>query len=233
MVTQAMILAAGKGTRLRPLTLTTPKPLVVVGGKPLIVWHIERLKRAGISRIVVNAGYLAEVLITALQTMELGVELLISDESGFAEPLETAGGIKYALYQQKLNDEPFILVNGDIWTSFNFSGLTTMTLDDERLGHLLLTDNPNHHPRGDFGLLAGKVCDDPSLPRQTFAGISVLSPRLFDTVTVGQVAPLAPILRQAIAKQNITGELIFDVWVDVGTPERLAMANAHARCQIG
>ncbi|MFB6349702.1 NDP-sugar synthase [Moraxella sp. ZJ142] len=228
MIKQAMILAAGKGTRMRPLTLTTPKPLVPVANKPLILWHIQRLAAAGIRHIVLNAGYLSDVLVAGLDKLDLenklNIRLKISIETG--EPLETAGGIKYALDQGLLHDEPFILVNGDVWSEYDFCPLVEHDLADN-LAHLLLVDNPEHNPAGDFVLNHGKVstkttdqtANDTAL---TFAGISVMSPRLLADVGVGEIAPLAPCLRAAMADGQITGEHIADKWVDVGTLERLA-----------
>ena len=227
MITQAMILAAGKGTRMRPLTLTTPKPLVPVAGKPLIVWHIERLRASGITDIAINVGYLGEVIIDALSQMSLGVNLHISNESVLPEPLETAGGIKYALANGYLRDEPFILVNGDVWTEYDFKGLTDVALGD-RLGHLVLTVNPDHNPEGDFALDGDKAnLESESLPNHTFAGLSVLSPKLVESVTAGEIAPLAPFLKNAMLEGRITGELMQDKWVDVGTMERLAQVNEY------
>ena len=227
MITQAMILAAGKGTRMRPLTLTTPKPLVPVAGKPLIVWHIERLRASGITDIAINVGYLGETIIDALSQMSLGVNLHISNESVLTEPLETAGGIKHALANGYLRDEPFILVNGDVWTEYDFKGLTDVALGD-RLGHLVLTVNPDHNPEGDFALDGDKATlKSESLPNHTFAGLSVLSPKLVESVTAGEIAPLAPFLKNAMLEGRITGELMQDKWVDVGTMERLAQVNEY------
>lgn len=229
MIRQAMILAAGKGTRMRPLTLTTPKPLVMVADKPLIVWHIERLKQAGISDIVINAGYLGNVLINALSAMELGVRLRFSDESVLDEPLETAGGIRYALSQGLLKDEPFLLINGDVWTQANLEHLSATTLG-ERLAHLYLVQNPDHNPDGDFVLSDGKVYPKtPDTITHTFSGLSVMSPQIVADVAVGQIAPLAPYLRQAMNDHKVSGETITDTWVDVGTLERLAWVNDFAK----
>lgn len=229
MITQAMILSAGKGTRMRPLTLTTPKPLVPVADKPLIVWHIERLKQAGITDIVINAGYLGDVLIDGLRALDLGVQLYISDESALPEPLETAGGIRYALSQGFLRDEPFLLINGDVWTTFEFERLKSLSLG-ERLAHLALVANPEHHPTGDFCLKDGLV--KPKSDNETaytFAGLSVMSPKMVADVAVGQIAPLAPYLRQAMSQNLVSGQVIDDVWVDVGTLDRLAWVDNFAR----
>lgn len=231
-IRQAMILSAGKGTRMRPLTLTTPKPLVMVGGKPLIVWHILTLQKIGITHIVVNVGWLGEKIVQALGNgSEFGVTLLWSREdllpkngSEQVEPLETAGGIKYAFGQSLLFDEPFILVNGDVWTDFDLAKLSQTQLSDNHLAHLLLTDKAEHNPKGDFALKDNLVQLEGEA-KFTFAGLSVLSPRLFDTVTVGETKALAPILKQAISQGQVTGELISADWVDVGTLERLEKLN--------
>ena len=214
---KAMILAAGLGNRMRPLTLTTPKPLLVVGGKPLIVWHIEALKMAGIQDIVINTAWLGHKLHEALgDGSAFGVNIFWSDEN---EPLETAGGIQQAL--PLLGKEPFLLVNGDIWLRYDFSRLVSKDLG-KHLAHLLLVDNPPQHPNGDFAFKR----DGQSLilpqgaEKYTFAGVSVLSPKLFADLPAGK-APLAPLLRQAIAEQLVTGEYHTGAWVDVGTPERL------------
>lgn len=214
---KAMILAAGLGNRMRPLTLTTPKPLLVVGGKPLIVWHIEALKAAGIQDIVINTAWLGQKLHEALGNgSAFGVNIFWSDEN---EPLETAGGIQQAL--PLLGKEPFLLVNGDIWLRYDFSRLVSKNLG-KHLAHLLLVDNPPQHPNGDFAFKR----DGQSLilpqgaEKYTFAGVSVLSPKLFADLPAGK-APLAPLLRQAIAEQLVTGEYHTGAWVDVGTPERL------------
>ena len=214
---KAMILAAGLGNRMRPLTLTTPKPLLMVGGKPLIVWHIEALKMAGIQDIVINTAWLGHKLHEALgDGSAFGVNIFWSDEN---EPLETAGGIQQAL--PLLGKEPFLLVNGDIWLRYDFSRLVNKDLG-KHLAHLLLVDNPPQHPNGDFAFKR----DGQSLilpqgaEKYTFAGVSVLSPKLFADLPAGK-APLAPLLRQAITEQLVTGEYHTGAWVDVGTPERL------------
>lgn len=224
MITQAMILAAGKGTRMRPLTLTTPKPLVMVGGKPLIVWHIERLRRAGITDITLNVGYLGHVIIEFFAQHDFGVNIHISDESLLPEPLETAGGIAYALACHKLRDEPFLLVNGDVWSEFEFMTLSHHQLGDD-LAHLMLTTNPSHHPLGDFAL-HGTRKDRVGLKSEgsdnyTFAGISVMLPKMVANVSAGVIAPLAPLLCMAMTQDKVSGALLSEKWVDVGTIERL------------
>ena len=225
-ITQAMILAAGKGTRLRPLTLETPKPLVEVGGQPLIVWHIKALQAAGINDIAINVSWLAEKLMNTLgDGSQYGVNLHWSVEDD--EPLETAGGIFQALQTGKLRDEPFILVNSDVWTTYDFAQLQDYTLSADQRAHLLLIDNPEHNDSGDFAINNGLASENPigDADKYTFAGISVMSPRLVDGLVAGQPAALAPLLKQAMLKFQITAEVITNNWIDVGTPERLAQVN--------
>jgi len=212
---RAMILAAGLGTRLRPLTLHTPKPLLEVGGRPLIVWHIEALARAGIKQIVINTAWLGSKLVEALgDGSYFGIEIFWSHEE---EPLETAGGIQKAL--PLLGSEPFILVNGDIWTRFDFAALVNKSLGED-LGYLVLVKNPPQHPNGDFVLHDDGRITQTGAEKLTFAGISLLSPKLFNSLPAGK-APLAPILRQAMDAGHISGECLQNHWVDVGTIERL------------
>ena len=225
-ITQAMILAAGKGTRLRPLTLETPKPLVEVGSQPLIIWHIKALKAAGITDITINVSWLADKLMDALgDGTQFGVTLHWSLEE--EEPLETAGGIFQALQTGKLKDAPFILVNSDVWTTFDFTKLITYELSADQRAHLLLIDNPEHNNGGDFAVNNGLASEQAiaDADKYTFAGISVMSPRLVDGLVTGQPAALGPLLRQAMIKFQVTAEVITDNWVDVGTPERLAQIN--------
>ena len=225
-ITQAMILAAGKGTRLRPLTLETPKPLVEVGGQPLIVWHIKALQAAGITDITINASWLADKLMDAVgDGSQYDVNLHWSVEDN--EPLETAGGIFHALQTGKLKDAPFILVNSDVWTTFDFSTLKDYELGADQRAHLLLIDNPDHNNGGDFAVNNGLASEQAiaDADKYTFAGISVMSPRLVDGLVTGQPAALGPLLRQAMIKFQVTAEVITDNWVDVGTPERLAQIN--------
>lgn len=225
-ITQAMILAAGKGTRLRPLTLETPKPLVEVAGQPLIVWHIKALKAAGITDITINASWLADKLMDALgDGSEYGVTLHWSMEA--EEPLETAGGIFQAIQTGKLREEPFILVNSDVWTTYDFAQLTDYVLSADQKAHLLLIDNPEHNDGGDFAINNGLASEQPigDADKYTFAGISVMSPALVEGLVTGQPAALAPLLKQAMIKFQITAEVITDNWIDVGTPERLTQVN--------
>ena len=225
-ITQAMILAAGKGTRLRPLTLETPKPLVEVGGQPLIVWHIKALQAAGVTDITINASWLADKLMQTLgDGAQYGVKLHWSVEED--EPLETAGGIFHALQTGKLQDTPFILVNSDVWTTYDFAQLQAYTLGPDQLAHLLLIDNPEHNNGGDFAINNGLASEQPiaDADKYTFAGISVISPSLVDGLVSGQPAPLAPLLKQAMLKFQVTADIITDNWIDVGTLERLEQVN--------
>ena len=218
---KAMILAAGKGERMRPLTLTTPKPLLPVAGKPLIEWHIEALARAGIVDLVINHAWLGEQLESVLgDGSRLGVHIQWSAEG---EPLETGGGIQRAL--PLLGDEPFLLVNGDIWTRFDFSALR---LPAKRLAHLVLVDNPPHKQQGDFALRDGQVANPGQSQGLTFSGISMLHPALFEGCGAGAFA-LAPLLRSAADAQRVSGEHFKGGWIDVGTPERLNDATRRAR----
>ena len=229
-ITQAMILAAGKGTRLRPLTLETPKPLVEVGGQPLIVWHIKALQAAGITDITINAFWLADKLMETLgDGSQYNVKLHWSVEDD--EPLETAGGIFKALQTGKLQDAPFILVNSDIWTTFDFSTLKDYELSADQRAHLLLIDNPEHNSSGDFAVNNGLASEQAigDADKYTFAGISVMSPRMVDGLVAGQAAALAPLLKQAMMKFQVTAEVIQDNWIDVGTPERLIQVNDYIK----
>lgn len=225
-IKQAMILAAGKGTRMRPLTLETPKPLVEVAGQPLIVWHIKALQAIGVTDITINASWLADKLMDTLgDGAQYNVQLHWSVEGD--EPLETAGGIFQALQTGKLRDEPFILVNSDVWTTYDFAQLREYTLGADQRAHLLLIDNPEHNDGGDFAINNGLASEESigDADKYTFAGISVMSPRLVDGLVSGQPAALAPLLKQAMIKFQITAEVITDNWVDVGTLERLTQVN--------
>lgn len=211
---KAMILAAGKGERLRPLTLHTPKPLVRAGGVPLIEYHLRALKRAGFTDVVINHAWLGQQIEDYLgDGLRLGLNIAYSPEG---EPLETGGGIFRAL--PLLGDEPFLVVNGDIWTDCDFAPLKAPI---KGLAHLVLVDNPLHHPTGDFALVGGEVRDDASLSRLTYSGIAVLHPQLFAGCSAGAFK-LAPLLRDAMGKGQVTGEHFTGRWVDVGTHERLA-----------
>ncbi|PRB80839.1 N-acetylmuramate alpha-1-phosphate uridylyltransferase MurU [Pseudomonas sp. MYb185] len=221
---KAMILAAGKGERMRPLTLHTPKPLLPVAGKPLIQWHIEALGRAGLRQLVINHAWLGLQIEAAFgDGTKLGVHI---DWSAEEQPLETAGGILRAL--PLLGKAPFVLVNGDIWTDFDFAELR---LPAGKLAHLVLVGNPPFKQGGDF-LLAGGSVANPTTPQPaealTYSGIAVLSPQLFDGLVDGP-QPLAPLLRAAAGQGLVSGEHYTGRWIDVGTPERLQQADQQAR----
>ncbi|RTE85619.1 MULTISPECIES: N-acetylmuramate alpha-1-phosphate uridylyltransferase MurU [Gammaproteobacteria] len=214
----AMILAAGRGKRMQPLTDHCPKPLLKVGGKPLIVWHIEKLKRMGVTDIVINVAWLPQQVISTLGGGERwGVNIHYSEEPEGG--LETAGGIVRAL--PMLGDAPFIVVNGDIWTDFDFQRFPELPSDE--LAHLVLVENPSHNESGDFGLVQNKVVN--SGARYTFSGMSVLRPELFTGITDSFLA-LKPIFDQAITGGYVSGQLYQGAWTDVGTPERLQAINA-------
>ena len=210
-----MMLAAGRGERLRPLTERIPKPLVEVAGKPLVVWHLERLVAAGFTDIVLNVSHLADRIVERLgDGARFGASLRYSRE---AEPLETAGGIAKAL--PMLGEGSFLLVNSDVYCEVDFAALRAVALD-ARLAHLVLVPNPPHRPQGDFSL-AGGLVGNGGEPRYTYAGVAILSPQLVSVVRPGEKAPLAPLLRQAAGRQRISGALYRGLWQDVGTLERL------------
>jgi N-acetyl-alpha-D-muramate 1-phosphate uridylyltransferase len=220
-----MILAAGRGERMRPLTDVTPKPLLPVAGKPLIVWHLERLARAGFCDIVINIAHLGDQIEALLgDGAAWGVHLHYSAEPAGA--LETAGGIANAL--PLLGNEPFLVVNGDIFCDWDFGRAQAC----DQLAHLILVDNPPHHPAGDFALADGKVGAGGTAPhgdQLTFSGIGIYRPELFAGITRGQPAKLAPLLHAAIAAGRCSGEHHRGCWVDVGTPERLAALDVELR----
>jgi len=211
-----MILAAGRGERMRPLTDHTPKPLLRAGGKPLIVHHVERLAAAGLRDIVINHAHLGEQIEVALgDGAGLGVHIRYSPEG---QALETGGGIFRAL--PLLGPDPFLVVNADVWTDIDFAALD---LAPDDLAHLVLVDNPHHNPKGDFVLHDRRVLagGQHATPRLTFSGIGVYHPGLFAGCTPGAF-PLAPLLRSAIARGQVGGTHHHGTWIDIGTPERLA-----------
>lgn len=211
-----MILAAGKGERMRPLTLTRPKPLIEVNGRPLIEHHIQALAAAGITDLVINHAWLGDQLEAVLgDGSRLGVSIRFSAEG---EPLETGGGIFRAL--PLLGSEPFMLINGDIRTDVDFAALA---LPAGCLAHLVLVDNPVHHPTGDFGLVEGRITLEAS-EKLTYSGIAVLHPQLFSDCTAGAFK-LVDVLRPAIVAGQVSGQRLDGRWVDVGTLERLAEAE--------
>ena len=240
---EAMILAAGRGERLRPLTDKTPKPLLIAAGKPLIQWHIEALQRAGFDDIVINHAWLGEQIEAALgDGSQYGVRIVYSPEG--AVGLETGGGINRALpmlehgLEEKSADAAFLVVNGDIATDVDFRQLPRHI---RGVAHLVMVPNPSHHPRGDFVLKDGQLyCPDDNAeksqsltgkvpPRLTFSGIGLYRPELFDAHFSQHKTdkfPLAPLLRQAMQEGRVSGELHTGAWLDVGTEERLSQAGA-------
>ncbi|NDK39182.1 nucleotidyltransferase family protein [Pseudoxanthomonas gei] len=223
---KALIFAAGLGERMRPLTDHTPKPLLAVGGKPLIAWHLEKLAALGVSEVVVNTSWLADRFPEVLgDGSQWGLKLHYSYEG--ATPLETGGGMHHAL--PLLGDAPFIAVNGDIWTDFDFAGLPA---EPAGSAHLVLVNNPVHNPHGDFALAGTGRVDSDGKAKFTFSGIGVYRARLLDTwrEVIGGVAgteaepprfKLAPLLRAAMALGEVSGTLHAGRWTDVGTPQRL------------
>lgn len=216
---RAMILAAGRGERMRPLTDNTPKPLLQAGGQPLIVHQIERLRAAGMDRIVINVAWHAGLIERALgDGSALGVDIRYSREPEGA--LETAGGIRHAL--ELLGDEPFVVVNSDVFCDFPLADLTGLAADDS--AHLVLVDNPPHHPAGDFALSGGRVQSSARSPfnnKYTYSGIGIYRPALFAALAPG-IRPLRPVLEDAIAAGKVSGQHHAGIWLDIGTPERLA-----------
>lgn len=224
---QAMILAAGRGERMRPLTDTLPKPLLCVGGKPLIVWHIERLVSVGISDIVINHAWLGHKLEEVLGNgRQFGVSIKYSAES--PKGLETAGGIANAL--PLLGEQPFLVINGDIWCDWNPMQAVTIVNhlhNASTQAWLLMVDNPPHHPDGDFhldrqGFLHNKK---QAVINHTFSGIGIYHPSFFRGINPQQSQPLAPLLRLAMQNRLVEGKLHTGQWIDVGTPERLALLD--------
>ena len=212
---KAMILAAGMGRRMLPLTETCPKPLLRVGGKPLLEHHILNLREAGFSQLVVNAAYLSEQIEAFCgDGSRWGLEITVSVEP---EPLETAGGIIQAL--PLLGDHPFVVVNGDIWCPYPFQTLCSIPVPPEG-AHLVLTENPEHNPQGDFSLSSGELVELPRREALTYTGICVFHHDFFYGVAPGR-RPLKPLLDTAIANKQVTGELWNGPWEDIGTPERL------------
>lgn len=223
---KVMILAAGEGRRMRPLTDAKPKPLLEVAGRPLIEHHIARLSAAGFSEIVVNVSYLGQQLVDFLgDGSQWRVAISISEEQA---PLETAGGIIQAL--PRLGDAPFLLVNGDVFTDYPFAELRE-TAPFERGAHIVLVPNPEHHPLGDFALQDDLVGQLPisetvagDLMVVTYSGIGVYAPEFFADSAPGRQS-LKPLLDEAIARESLSGELYEGMWEDVGTPQRLTTLN--------
>ena len=217
---KAMILAAGRGERMRPLTDTCPKPLLAAGGKPLIAWHIERLAAAGIVELVINHAHLGQMIEDTLgDGSAFGVHIRYSPEGS---ALETAGGIARAL--PLLGDAPFLVVNGDVFCDADFAGLRRAAeeLNPVRCAHLLLVANPEHNPGGDFGLTPDGLVHEGEGERLTFSGLGAYHPALFAGLSPDAPAKLAPLLRAAMARNRVSGARLLGRWVDVGTPQRLA-----------
>jgi MurNAc alpha-1-phosphate uridylyltransferase len=214
---RAMILAAGRGERLRPLTDALPKPLVEVGGKPLIEYHLESLAGAGFRNVVINQGHLGDLLPGALgDGSRWGIEIHWSDEQ--PEALETGGGIFQAL--PHLGTAPFLVINGDIWTDYPFARLRAVKCDR---AHLVMVPNPEHNPAGDFSLEGARLREQGHNPL-TFSGIGVYHPRLFAGCQAGKFS-IVPLLRSAMKNHLVTGEVYRGGWNDIGTLERLETAR--------
>lgn len=225
---KALVFAAGRGERMRPLTDGTPKPLLAVGGKPLVAWHLEKLAALGVADVVLNVSWLADRFAPVLgDGAAWGLRLHYSHEG--PEPLETGGGMLRAL--ALLGDAPFLAVNGDIWTDFDFAALP---VEPAGLAHLVMVDNPAQHPRGDFVLGAGgQLSTDDASPRLTYSGIGLYRPAILDgwRAVIGD-APgvdrdpprfkLAPLLQAAMRAARVTGQHHPGRWTDVGTPGRLS-----------
>ncbi|MDZ7734938.1 MAG: nucleotidyltransferase family protein [Gammaproteobacteria bacterium] len=210
---QALILAAGRGERMRPLTDTTPKPLLRAGGKSLLEYHVEHLAAAGITDLVINHARFGDQIEAAMGDGScFGVSIHYSPEGD--NPLETGGGIRHAL--ALIDSDPFLVVNADVYSDFPFAPLA---MPAESLAHLVLVDNPDHNPGGDFSLDAGRVGLAPA-PCYTYSGIGLYRPALFAATAPGAF-PLAPLLRSAATRGEVSGQYYAGIWVDVGTPERL------------
>jgi MurNAc alpha-1-phosphate uridylyltransferase len=218
---KAMLLAAGRGERMRPITDSLPKPLVPLAGKPLIAWHLAALARAGFREVIVNTSWLAGLLHAALgDGSAFGVSITWSDEGPV--PLETGGGILRAV--PLLGPGPFLVVNADIWTDIDFA---TLSLEEDAHAHLVLVPNPPHNVRGDFGLDGDLVVSRDS-ERFTYSGVGMFRREFFDGAS-GERFPLLPLLNRGIATRRVRGELHRGAWSDVGTPERLAALDARLR----
>ena len=220
---KAFILAAGRGERMRPLTDSTPKPLLMAGGKPLIVWHLERLAAGGFREVIINHAHLGERIEAALgDGSQWGLSIRYSPEPPGA--LETAGGIANAL--PLLGDQPFLVVNGDVYCDIDFGHFSGSTAAE---AHLVMVANPAHHAGGDFSLDGQRVIYANGEQTLTYAGIGVFSLSFFTGVKRGEVMKLRPLLDAAIAAGTLTGERYAGRWVDVGTPERLAELDKELR----
>ena len=227
---KVMILAAGRGERMRPLTDTCPKPLLQVGPHSLIEWHIQSLVAAGLTQIVINHAWLGAQIEQTLGTgRQFGADIQYSPEG--SQGFETAGGIATAM--PLLGDEPFMVINGDIFTNIDFAKLKFQAAsinETDHLAHLVLVENPLHHLEGDFGLLSNGNIEPKPLQgcSLTFSGVGIYHPALFADTETHQVAKLAPILRDAMNQGVVTGQKHEGLWLDVGTIERLEEARAIA-----
>lgn len=228
-IKQAMVLAAGRGERLKPLTDRLPKPLVLINEKPLLVYHLQKLADAGFDRVIINLGWLGDqipkALVEWLKSSALSeLEVVYSPEPPGA--LETAGGIRHAL--EWFASEPFALISADVMSDFDYRRLCNHSLSGA--GHLILVDNPSHHPTGDFSLIGHQVlgldAQTPDAPAFTYAGLGVLTPALFESLPPGR-RRLRPILDQAIANHALSGEHFTGRWLDIGTPQRLTSAQSQ------
>jgi N-acetyl-alpha-D-muramate 1-phosphate uridylyltransferase len=241
---RAMILAAGRGERMRPLTLARPKPLLQVGGRALIEHHLERLAAAGFTRVVINLSWLGDQIAAALGNgARHGVEIVYSDEG--PEPLETGGGIFRALpHLQTAPGEPFLVLNGDVWTDFPYARLRERFahgLPAGDLAHVVLVPNPEHNLKGDFVLHEGRMLEPgvrtqsaPAMAgqlRYTFSGVGIYQSGLFAGCADG-IFKLAPLLRVAARDGRVSAELFTGDWLDIGTPERLAALDARQRTAV-
>ncbi|MBK6598698.1 MAG: nucleotidyltransferase family protein [Proteobacteria bacterium] len=219
---KAMILAAGRGERMRPRTDILPKPLLLVAGQRLIEYHLHRLAAAGFREIVINTAWLGDLLPVVLGSGErYGVSIQYSHERPTA--LETGGGVFKAL--PLLGDDPFLLVNGDVWTDVDYAGVQ---LPARSLAHLVLVQNPPQHPTGDFSLHGGRIDEDAMGRRWTYSGVGIYTRGFFAGCLPGKF-PLLPILRRAIASQALTGQVHSGRWYDIGTPERLTQLDLELR----
>jgi len=219
---KAMVLAAGRGERMRPITDRIPKPLVPVAGKPLIGYHLEALARAGVRDVVINLAYRGAQIREALGNGEAyGVRIQYSEEG--PDPIETGGGIFKAL--PLLGDDPFLVVNGDVWTDFDFAWMPELAAGAD--AHLVMVPNPAHVAKGDFGVEDGFVVQRET-DRFTYSGLGVYTARFFAGCQPGKF-PLKPLLVRAIEARRLTGQVYRGVWIDIGTPQRLAELEAELR----
>jgi len=223
---KAMILAAGRGERMRSLTDQIPKPLLEVAGKPLIAWHLEKLAKANFEEVIINHAYLGGMIEAYVgDGSRWNLKIAYSREGS---PLETAGGIKKAL--PLIGDQPFLVINADIYTDFNFATIKNRNLNDCK-GHLVMVKNPKQHPDGDFFLQNNQI-ELEGKERLTFSGIAIYQPKIFEDINIEPVAKLAPILKKLIGAKCISGEAYQGLWFDVGTPERLNEVNLFLKEEL-